>query len=481
MLSQYGFPKELDNKVDLALPPAVKSHSVKVNPSNVQEVVIPAQAGVNTTNAVANLIGTSQSIVFDVPVGIAGQFIDHRFTTLDFTVKYEVVTAGTTCPTTGYLRAGGHAWFDRSQIVSQSGLVLEDIQLYGLVQEQVNQLSLNNADRDSLAMMYGFKSEMTDADNSVQGHLIPALTSAAAAAVGSNTFSYSIPLLSSLIGNQAKTFFDCRTNKLQLTMQTAAICPITLRTGNVSGTPVAPTVKFTISNISLNMQYIDLGAEGLKMLGKVGGLQYSTGKTWRVSTSTLPAASSNYNSILTGLRGSSVNAIITRVSEASIDLSGCANGMYDSKAPSATSINYSVNGVAVPANPVNLAISPATAFSRLQHCTPSFYNMEFKSSAIPDLYCVRTAGATFPSGADQRYNVGSSSAEDSLACFAYGESLERIASGGLLSGENLNSANTYLNIVLNSSSTYNLNFYFIAKMDAIYILDPATGELTVRL
>ena len=481
MLSQYGFPKEIDNKVDLQLPQFVKSHNVKVTPSNTSSIVTsPQGGGTGVADAIIPLVGTSQNVIFDIPVGIAGQFIDHRFTTLDFTVQYEVTTKATTTGTSAYLRSGAHAWFDRSQLISQSGLVLEDINLYGVVQDQINQLTMNTSDRDSLAMNLGLLAEENPSSNYSQGHAIASFQHATETPVGSSYYSYSIPLLSSLIGNQAKTFFDCRTNKLQLVLQTAAVVPVTLKTGTVSGSPVQPIVKMTLSNFSINMQYLDVGLEGLKMLNKVSGLQYFTGKTYKVATATLPNTAAGYNSILTGIRGSSVNSIITRVNENTLSLAACANGIYDSKMPAATAMSYSINGVAVPANPINVCLQPASAFSHLQHCTPSFYNMDFKSCAIPARYCNYLIGSTLPTGSDSRIATTASSIE-SLSQFAFGFSLERIASGGLLSGENLNSANTYLNINLNSSCTNNLTYIFIAKMDAIYILDPASGEISVRL
>lgn len=482
MLSQVGFPKELQNEIDYSLPANVSSYSVKVVPSNLSQVQSTTQS-TTATAGIIPILGTSSNIIFDIPAGQGkGIFIDPRFSTINFRVNYEIVSAGSAVVTGDVLlRSCGMAHFDRSYIQSQSGVVLDDVNLLGVVQDQLNSLEVDVAQRDALAMMYGFYYEpaSTNSANTVNGHSIDNLTnkSSGSFTAGSKYYSYSMPLLNSLIGKGAGKFFQIgATNKLQLVLQTAAIAPITF---TLTSATTAGTIRYTIDNISLNLQYVDIGMEGVKMLNKTG-LQYYNGITYRASTATLPSTSGAV-SLLTGLRGSSVRTIMTRCCEAAtLSTAGCCNYLYDSKLPQATSIQYNVNGLVVPPNPVDLIHAPATAYSFLQEGNSSFNTYEFKSGLTPDRYLCYVPGGTLDTSADARITSNASVAT-SLAQFAFGYNLEKVSKAGILDGANLNSGNTFLNMVLANSSTYTLTFIFIAKMDIIYILDSNTGELSVRL
>lgn len=483
MASAVGFPKELQNPIDYSLPASVNSYNVKVVPSNVSSVATPSTA-LGTAAGLVAIAGSSQNIILDIPAGQGkGVFIDPRFSTINFRVKYSVVQTATAAAITNCsLRSHALAHFDRMYIQSQSGVLLDDINLYGVVADQLNALEIDVAQRDALALMYGFQYEDagTNSLNVVQGHKITNLDAATptASATTDVYYSYSVPLLNSLIGKGASKFFQIgATNKLQLVLQTAAVAPITIyMTGTASS---AATFSLTIDNISLSCQYVDIGAEGVKMLEKTG-LQYYSGITYRASSATLPATSGSV-SLLTGLRGSSVRNIITRCTEAStLTTAGSTNYLYDSKMPQATSIQYNVNGVVVPSNPVDLLRAPATAYSFLQECNAAFNTYEFKSGMAPDRYLITVAPAPSTTGRDVRVS-SSTSAVYNQAQWAFGYNMEKVSKAGILDGANLNSGNTFLNMVLDVASTYTLTFIFIAKMDIIYVLDTATGELSVRL
>jgi len=486
MLSQVGFPKELQNEIDYSIPASVNTYAVKVVPSNLSQVQSTTQS-LGTTGAVINLQGTNSNVIFDIPAGQGkSQFIDPRFTTLNFRVNYEIVNAGATAVlTSGCLRSSAMAHFDRSYIQSQSGVLLDDVNLVGVVADQLNALEIDVAQRDALALMYGFQYEsatgtgLVASTNASQGHKIAGWDNIPSGSLvaGSSYYSYSVPLLNSLIGKGAAKFFQIgATNKLQLVLQTAAVLPITL---NFASAGTAPTVRVTIDNISLNLQYVDIGAEGVKMLNKTG-LQYYNGITYRASTATLPS-SAGAVSLLTGLRGSSVRSIFTRCCEAAVtSTSGCINYLYDSKMPQATAISYNVNGVIVPPNPVDLLHAPASAFAYTQEANSTFNTYEFKSGLTPDRYCIYTAGGSLIADADKNITTSLSSAyNQSQWAFAY--NMEKVSKSGIMDGANLNSGNTFLNLVLNTSSSNTLTFIFIAKMDIIYILDTATGDIQVRM
>ena len=138
MLSQVGFPKELQNEIDYSLPASVNSYAVKVVPSNVSSVVSTTQT--LTASSVLNLQGTNANIIFDIPAGQGkSQFIDPRFTTLNFRATYEILSgASSAVITSACLRSSAMAHFDRAYIQSQSGVLLDDVNLVGVVADHTH-------------------------------------------------------------------------------------------------------------------------------------------------------------------------------------------------------------------------------------------------------------------------------------------------------------------------------------------------------
>lgn len=483
MQSEIGFPKELDNKIDMSLPGFVNSYSVKVVPSNVSQVQTSTQT--LTAESTIQLNGTSSDIIFDVPCGHGkGKFVDPRFSTVNFRCRYEIVAGNNAAITSCVLRSSAYAHFDRSYLQSQSGVILDDVNLVGLVQDTLIQLEIDVAQRDALAAMYGLQFESTSVSsiNSNQGHNISGINGATVAAGTSSYYSYSMPLLNSLIGKGARKMFQVgATSKLQLVLRSADIVPLTIVTGVVGGGGTAATMRVTIDNISLNLQYIDIGDEGVRMLNKTG-MQYYDGTTYRVSLATLPSTAGSV-SLLTGLRGSSVRALFMRCTEASIvNSDGCINYIYDSKMPQATSAAWNVNGTLVPSNPVDFIHNPAQTFSLTQEANSSFNNYEFKSGLVPSKYFVYVPGGALPADADKLVSGALSvTSANSQAQFLFGYNMEKISKFGIMDGANLNSGNVFLNLNLANASENTLTFFFIAKQDIIYVHNTETGELSARL
>lgn len=481
-ISNVAFPKELSKEVSYQVPPDVQSYTVKVVPSNVQQI----QSTTQTLTASSNLqlLGNSQNVNFDIPAGQSKSvFIDPRFSTLSFRVNYEIVSGGTSANITScVLRSNAMAHFDREYIESQSGVLLDDVNNIGIVSDTELQLGVDVAQRDGYALMYGLTAENAtgNSKNSNQGHPIASIDASSSVGAVSSYYSYSVPLLNSLIGTGASKFFQIgATNRLRITLVTAANLPITMVTGSATA---AATFRITIDNIALNLQYVDVGMEGLRMLGKTGGVQYYNSITHRVSSTTVPASTSGTLSLLTGLKGSSVRSVISRFSETTLSTDGNLNGFYDTKMPQATSINYNINGLRVPSNPTDLIHNPAYAFSCLQQANANFKNGEFRSGIVPGKYCAYIAGGTLASDADKNVSNASSTTDAySLCSFMFGENLEKIAKEGILSGMNLNAGQTFLEMNIANGNTNAYTCYFVAKQDIIYIHDLDSGEISVRL
>jgi len=483
MAGTVGLPKELSNDIDYQLPAGVNSYNVRVVPSNLSSVVSTTQT--LTASTPLQLNGTSTNIIFDLPCsGGKGVHLDPRFTLLNFRVAYEVPAgASSAIITTARLRSHAMAWFDRMFITSQSGAILEDINQYGLINDTIVTTEIDVAQRDCLASAFGFayEPESSNSQNVTAGHALAGINGATLSAAVKVYYSYSVPLVSALLGKGASKMFNIgQTNRLQLTLQTAQIQPITFVT-STAGT--AATFVSTIDNIQLSCQYVDVGAEGMRLLGKTG-MQYYNGLTWRVSSTSVAAGVAGATSILTGIKGSSVRTLGLRISESSqLSTAGCINQQYDSKAPQSTALSWNINGQLYPSNPINPLYNPAQLFMQTQQALGNFNSYEWKSGLVPTRYFVFLSSANaLPSDADRVfYDASFNSSVLYQSQFLWFYSLERVSKGGIMDGSNLNSGQTYLqNQILNGSS-YATTYYFIAKMDVMFMLDPATGEISVRM
>lgn len=478
-----GFPSSLSNEGSYSLPQSVSSYNIKVVPSNTSSVVAPAQT--LTASSTLNLNGTSQNVIFDVPAGGSkSQFIDPRFSTLSGRITYAISSGASSAVITNcQLRSNFMSFFDRTYTQS-NGVVLDDLNSLGVIADLLVQTGIDVSSRDCLSSMYGFQYEGAAANslNANQGHKIAGIDGATLSAATSSYYSYTVPLISSLIGQGASKMFNIGgVSQLQVVLQTSAILPITIVTGTAT---TAAVLTVTLDNISLNLQVVDVGMEGLRMLNKAGP-QYYNGVTYRASTATVPSGTSGAISLLTGIRASSVNAMFARFCEAStLSTTGCINYVQDSKAPLATSIAWNVNGQLLPSNPTDIVHNPSLCFYQTQQAAGNFATNEFKSGLVPSQYFVYLPIGTgsLPTDADKVFTAsGTASSVTAQSQFVWGYNLQKVSTQSVLDGMNLSSGNTFLNMVWAVSNNVSVTAFFIAKMDIIYVLDPASGQISVRL
>jgi len=480
--SSVGLPNEcMLGNLDYSLPPDAKSYSVKIQPSNISSVVSSTYTATATT--VLDLTLPSQNLIFDLPAGASpSMFLDSRFTTLNFRMTIAVQSAGTaSVVTSGYLRSHANSFFDRMYITSQNGQIIEDITEYGLINDTLIALQMNNSVRDGVATQYGFNSA-TGIES--QGHAIPILTANTLAVGQSETHSYSVPLLSGSIGCLADKFLNIgRTSKLQVVLQTSSILPLSILTGSATA---AGTFNVTLSDFSLQCEYVDIGLNALKMLDQtlVEQKAYIHGVTYRTSTATLPATSGS-TSLLAGIRASSVKSLFARfVDGGALSTTNSSNGKYDSKNPMINNIQFNIGGIKYPQTPVNPLLNPAQAFRETQMAIGSFNNSQFQSCITPTQYCKLSAGGTAQAltvGGTQEYswNTGSDPAKQSQ--FIFGENVEVCARRGLLSGLNCTSAPIFVEMNIATAPTNTHTMYVIAMLDQVLIHDVNSGDISVRI
>ena len=369
-------------------------------------------------------------------------------------------------------------------ITSQNGQIVEDISEYGQVNDTLIALQMNNAVRHGVANQYGF-----DVNTSIvasQGHQIQSLSVATLAAGNTETHSYSIPLLSGVAGVLADKFLNVgRTSKMQIVFQTSAILAMTIYSG--AGITAATTYQVTLSNFSLQAEYIDIGINALSMLDQtlVDGKSYIHGTTYRTSSAALPAAITGNTSLLAGIRASSVKSLFSRFVEGGTQsTTNSCNGKYDCKSPLLNGINYSVGGIKYPQTPINPLLAPSQAFRETQCAIGSFNNSQFQSCIVPTNYCKLGAGGTTQSlttGSTQEYNWNLGSSPSAQCQFFFGENVEVCARRGLLSGLNCTSAPIFAEMSIASAPSNPFTLYVIGMLDMVTIHDVRSGDIQVRI
>jgi hypothetical protein len=391
-------------------------------------------------------------------------------------------TAGTTSTiSSGYLRSHANSFFDRMYITSQNGNIIEDIQNYDLVNDTLVNLQMNNSVRDGIATQYGFVANSTDIVS--QGHSIGIFEDRQLATGDKETHSYSVPLLSGCIGCLADKMLNIgRTSKLSLTMTTTSVLPISIITNSVTN---ASNFVVTLSDFSLQCEYIDIGLNALKMLDStlVDGKSYIHGVSYKSSTNTLPAAITGAVSLLAGIRASSVKSLFVRFVESGVSVTTSVNGKFDSKNPMINSIQANIGGQKIPANPINPLLNPAQVFKELQLAIGSFNSSQFQSCIPPAQYCKLSTGGT-ASGLrtdTQDYNWNTGSSTDKQCLFIYGQNIEVCARRGLLSGLNCTSAPVFIDMNIASAPTNAHTMYVISMLDQILIHDVVSGDISVRI
>lgn len=491
-LSPIGLPAEVKlGSLDYSLPPDAKSMNVKIQPSNVSQVQTTVTTPLLTLSSTApgsccELAFPVQNIVFDVPSSQSpSQFIDTRLSTLNFRMQLDVTGAASTAIPNAYLRSCAYSFFDRHYTVGPAGNILEDINEAGLVADTLINLQMSNSDRDGLGLLYGF-SASTAIDN--LGTALPVL--AANTVNGSESHSFSVPLMNSLIGVTAEKFFNIgRCQKLQLVFQTSGVLPITL--SNSGGTVLTTGLSFkvTLSDFSLQLEYIDIGLSALNMLDStlVDGKAYNKGTTYRTSSAVLNAGVTGSQQLLAGIRGSSLKSLFTRFFQnKTTHTDGSVNGKYDSVNPCCNSICYNIGGARFPNVPVNPLLNPSQSFRELQMAIGNFNSTQFKSAITPNRYCVLASGGTATVGTttpgtqawEWQTNV---TAYDKQALFFFGENLEIVAKRGVMSGMNATNAPIFVDLNIATAPTYSHNVYVTGMFDCVYIHDVKTGMIDVRM
>ena len=482
--SAVGLPAEMQlGTLDYSLPSDAKSFSVRVQPSNLSQIVSASQA-LTASTTFDNISFPSQSVIFDIPAGMnPSTFLDHRQTTISFrATTTSAAGSSSAVMTSAFLRSGAYSFFDRMYIVAQNGNIIEDINEFAIVNDTLIALQMSNSVRDGVANQFGFLSS-TAIDN--QGHAIGILNNRTLATTAeSEVHSYSVPLLSGICGVLADKMLNIgRTSRLQVVLVTTNQLPYTIITSTAT---TAGSFSVTLSDFSLGLEYIDVGLNALQMLDQTlaDGKAYIHGTSYRTATATIPAGTSGAQSLLVGVRASSVKSLFARFFDGgAASTTNSVNGKFDSKNPSINSLNWSIGGIKFPQSSVNPLLNPAQAFRETQLAVGSWNNYLFTSGITPANYCKLAVGGTAPGNtsttADFNYTTGTSASAQ--AQFIFGVNTEVVMRRGLLSGYNCTAAPIFLEANLGASVTNANTLFGIAMIDCIVIHDVRSGDIQVRV
>jgi len=482
--STVGLPAEMQlGSLDYSLPSDAKSFSVRVQPSNLSSITSASQT-LTASTTFDNIAFPSQSIIFDLPAGSSpSTMLDCRQSTLNFRAT-TTTAAGSSAAvmTSAFLRSGAYAFFDRFYVVAQNGNILEDITEFAVVNDTIVALQMSNSVRDGVANQYGFLSS-TAIDN--QGHAIGILNNRTLATTAeSETHSYSIPIPSGVMGVLNEKFLNIgRTSRLQVVFVTTNQLPYTI----VSSTATtAGSFTVALSDFSIGLEYVDIGLNALQMLDQtlVDGKAYSHGTSYRTATATIPAGSSGLQSLLVGIRASSVKSLFARFFDGgSASTTNSINGKFDSKNPSINAINWSIGGIKFPQSQINPLLNPAQAFRETQLAMGSWNNYLFTSGITPANYCKLAAGGTAAGNTSTTtdYNYTLSSSASAQSQFIFAVNTEICMRRGLLSGYNCTAAPVFLEANLAASVTNANTLYGISLIDMILIHDVRSGDIQVRV
>lgn len=493
-----GLPSELSvNAIDAIVSPETKSNSIKVYAINNASVTGTFTTD-NSNNNIASGINAEipfpqNEINFDLPCSQSPDtWLDTRLSTISFRAIVTVTNAGTQQITSGTLRSSAYAYFDNMRLTGQSGNLLEYFNEYGLVSDLLIQSQVD--DRES-CFSYGLKSnfgqlnqaQVNSSSFTNTGHDIPVLSKGNVLVTGESlSFSYSVPLLSGVIGVLSDRFFPIGlTKKMLLTLTTASVLPFTIQLGTVGAT--GSTISVQLTDFALNLELIKVGTSAMSQIISTlpDNKMYIHGQTYKTTTTVLPANSSGSINLPVGLTGSSVRSLFARFHETGAPSAlRSTHGKYDSKCPLLNQLGWNIGGQQIPSSLYNPLLRPAECWRSFLMSMGMFNSSQFRSGINAQSYHHLVSGGTATTAGGGQQNSQDQYWKDTLSSvlfqstFFVGESLESVAGRSrLLSGMDLTFQKLNLVLGLSAPNSNACNVYVTGLLDTITIIDVQSGEV----
>ena len=468
-------------------PAAPKSRSYRVSVSPINKSVF---------------VGGDQ-IVWEIPTGRRGTFLDTSQSFLKFSVQFQA--AGNVVPgfTGIYLENSAYCFFQRFDCYSGSNL-LESINEYSQLANFLLDTSLNASDKAGLSSLIGTN------DKSYSVSTVPAITQAlvtagiAATPITTSIFQYpgdrsgmscaattainssipytfALPLMSGVIGSGTKML---PVGKLNAPIR----CEFFLSSNDDAiyyGSGAAPGVTFQIVNVEYECCFVEIQDDNFDIQLAPGQQEYISTTSYRNASSYIPAATSGEVTLLLPFRAASITALYARFRPYANSVQGVnATAAYRkcSINPNFSQIYFRIGSSIYPNKPIylingSLVSGGAEAYAELlksHHALTSTIGNSALTSTMYNVAATATGlwqAAYIPTSKLTGTDTHANSFAIGLECSTFSNRSDTI-----LSGVSTLNSQIYFTGVVNSGATcggalnYNYTADFFCQMDMILVL-----------
>jgi hypothetical protein len=464
--------------------PKSRSYRVNISPSN------------------KNTFSPQDQIIFDIPTGRKGTWLDQSQTYLKFSVQFASTAASpaTTVDMKGInIDNSAYSFIQRLDVFNGSN-PLESINQYGQLANYLIDQQLSQADKAGLAQMIGCNSTAVNfnnaggapADKSIVSNLYTPgdrsgmqVTSVTIAS-GINTaipYTFTLPILSGIVGVNSSKMLCLKDLLIPITLQfflstnDDAICYGSAGAGAV----------WQIVNAELVCCFVEINEDYFNDSPDLNPpVKFISSKTYRQTTApSIPVGTSGSIDLLVGLRASSVTQLIARFrNKAGATQGADASASYrlsSSVSPNISSYYWRIGSQNVPQKPVylwngTLVGSGAEGFAELSKAFHAIGSVICNGSITPRMYNV----ALFNTGtygvwtlANGPYSAFGTQTTFNNA-FSISQELETFSNrtDTILSGVDTNNSPIYLSLNLFTATVADVvTVDIFAQIDVIYKIE----------
>jgi hypothetical protein len=500
--NKFGVSKAFDYTLK---PSAVNGRSYRVS--------------VNPSNSSGTGFAPSSTIIWNIPCGMRkNTFIDPTSSYVRFSVKSTAsattsssivlgnsLTAVSTGAGTASINGAGafldhnaYSIFNTQTLYSGSNQ-LENISGVNILYSYMLDTNFSYSNALSNSLNYGMYVPTIDSQEIRKGTFLSQIAvgtaagSASASAYGNETNTYSMPLLSGLLGIGATSMVPAYAIndvlRLEILLESAQKALVTAGTfqGFTSPTWSATAPTYMVVSAVLELTYIELSDLGMSIVNQStpsGSAIFLVGQSARRNTQTLPASSSGLYSALIPSKLASLRSIHVLPRRSVEDTAADSYSLSSRINPNWEYVYFSISGVNVPQTPITL-INPSNtggfgeALCELNKCFQSLTATDKATLLTSTNYNVAVTSNI--SGVAQTGVLGPSAGLESYKnAFAIGLDLQLFHSATeIITGVNTLNESLYINASSSGSGSNSFNLDIFCLFDALFIVDQ-TGYVSLR-
>lgn len=494
--NKFGVSKAFDYTLK---PSAVngRSYRVSVNPSN------SSGAG----------FAPSSTIIWNIPCGMRkNTFIDPASSYVRFSVKSTSSSAtattsavGNTLTPTGtagingcgaFIDHNAYSIFNTQTMYSGSNQI-ENISGVNILYSYMLDTNFSYSNALSNSLNYGMYSPTIDASEIRKGNFLAqiafgAAASASASAYANETNTFSMPLISALLGIGATSMVPAYAIndvlRLEILLESAQKALVTAGKFDdvAAGTNSAVLPTYTVVSAVLELTYIELSDLGMSIVNQTtpsGSPIFLVGQSARRNSQNYPASSQGLYSALIPSKLASLRSIHVLPRRSVEDVAPNSYSLSSRINPNWEYVYFSISGVNVPQTPITLINASNTggfseSLCELNKCFQSLIATDKATLFNANNYNVAVTGST---GQAQTGVLGPSTGLNSYKnAFAIGLDLQLFHSADtIITGVNTLNESLYLNASSTGSGSDAFTLDVYCLFDALFIVDQ-TGYVSLR-